>query len=177
MSIARRTLPSRLELKRPFGSSSWAPLKKVSFTTFLYVSPVQMLPSWDHTGVPGLVALTHFHSSTTSGSASLMRLRILLKVSPRQSPSSAILLSICSDMPDFLTTRSGLTEVRVDELDGHRALADRGGAALRRAGADTAGREHAGDARVEQVLAAGSRTGQDEAIGIARDGVAQPLRA
>ena len=35
MSIARRTLPSRLELKRPVGSSSDAPLAKVSFTTFL----------------------------------------------------------------------------------------------------------------------------------------------
>ena len=35
MSIARRTLPSRLELKRPVGSSSDAPLAKVSLTTFL----------------------------------------------------------------------------------------------------------------------------------------------
>src|SRR5439155_7050000 len=51
-----------------------------------------MIPSCDHMGVP-----LHFHSSTTSGSASLMSLRILLKVSPRQSPSSAILLSIRSD--------------------------------------------------------------------------------
>src|SRR5262245_42961792 len=51
-----------------------------------------MIPSCDHTGVP-----IHFHSSTTSGSASLMSLRILLKVCPRQSPSSAILLSISSD--------------------------------------------------------------------------------
>src|SRR4029077_3906550 len=51
-----------------------------------------MIPSCDHMGVP-----IHFHSSTTSGSASLMSLRILLKVSPRQSPSSAILLSISSD--------------------------------------------------------------------------------
>src|SRR5207237_766056 len=68
-----------------------------SFTTDLYVSPVQMIPSCDHVGVPGLVAFTHFTSSTTSGSASLTSLRILLKVSPRQSPSSAILLSIRSD--------------------------------------------------------------------------------
>src|SRR5215471_15919738 len=51
-----------------------------------------MIPSCDHTGVP-----IHFHSSTTSGSASLMSLRILRKVSPRQSPSSAILLSISTD--------------------------------------------------------------------------------
>src|SRR5688572_13006626 len=35
MSIARRTLPSRLELKRRAGSSRGAPLAKVSFTTFL----------------------------------------------------------------------------------------------------------------------------------------------
>src|SRR5438105_15900825 len=66
-----------------------------------------MIPSCDQTGVPGLVALTHFHSSTTSGSASLMSLRILLRVSPRQSPSSAILCEMSSDAdwpwraPDF----------------------------------------------------------------------------
>src|SRR5262249_14131062 len=46
---------------------------------------------------PGLVGLTHFHSSTTSESASLMSLRILLRVSPRQSPSSAILFEMSSD--------------------------------------------------------------------------------
>src|SRR5260370_17030424 len=51
-----------------------------------------MMPSCDQTGVP-----IHFHSSTTSGSASLMSLRILLRVSPRQSPSSAILFEISSD--------------------------------------------------------------------------------
>src|SRR5436309_2244034 len=66
-----------------------------------------MMPPCDHTGVPGLVGLTHFHSSTTSGSASLMSLRILLRVFPRQSPSSAILFEMSSDAdwpwlaPDF----------------------------------------------------------------------------
>jgi len=35
MSMARLTFPSRLELKRPEGSSKAAPLKKVSLTTFL----------------------------------------------------------------------------------------------------------------------------------------------
>src|SRR5216684_8393461 len=66
-----------------------------------------MMPSCDQTGVPGLVGLTHFHSSTTSGSASLMSVRILLRVSPRQSPSSAILFEMSSDAdwpwlaPDF----------------------------------------------------------------------------
>src|SRR5262249_55996357 len=75
-SMARRVLPSRLELKRPEGSRSEAPLAKVIFTTDLYVSPVQMMPLCDQTGVPGFVGFTHFHSSTTSGSACLMRARI-----------------------------------------------------------------------------------------------------
>src|SRR6266566_8114630 len=51
-----------------------------------------MMPSCAQIGVP-----IHFHSSTTSGSASLMSLRILLRVSPRQSPSSAILFEMSSD--------------------------------------------------------------------------------
>src|ERR1700704_5189425 len=61
-----------------------------------------MMPSCDQIGVP-----IHFHSSTTSGTASLMSLRILRRVSPRQSPSSAILFEMSSDAdwpwlaPDF----------------------------------------------------------------------------
>src|SRR5208282_2837836 len=61
-----------------------------------------MMPSCDQIGVP-----IHFHSSTASGSASLMSLRILLRVVPRQSPSSAILFEMSSDAdepwlaPDF----------------------------------------------------------------------------
>src|SRR6266516_6491389 len=51
-----------------------------------------MIPACDHTGVP-----LHFHSSTTSGSACLMRVRSRESVSPRQSPSSLILASINSD--------------------------------------------------------------------------------
>jgi hypothetical protein len=50
--MARLVLPSRLELKRPEGSSNAAPLAKVSFTTLLYVSPVQMMPACSHTGTP-----------------------------------------------------------------------------------------------------------------------------
>src|SRR6516165_6872823 len=88
-SMARLVLPSRLELKRLEGSSNEAPLAKVIFTTFLYVSPVQIIPACDHTGTP-----LHFHSSTASGSASLMRLRTRASVSPRQSLSSLILASI-----------------------------------------------------------------------------------
>src|SRR5436190_22243261 len=93
--MARLVLPSRLELKRPEGSSNEAPLAKVIFTTFLYVSPVQSIPACDHTGTPpGYVGFTHFNSSTTSGSACLMRIRTRASVSPRQSPSSLILASI-----------------------------------------------------------------------------------
>src|SRR5205085_10752410 len=61
-----------------------------------------MMPSCDRIGVP-----IHFHSSTTSGSASLMSFRILLRVSPRQAPSSAILFEMSFDAdwpwvaPDF----------------------------------------------------------------------------
>ena len=89
ISMARLVLPSRLELKRREGSSNEAPLAKVIFTTFLYVSPVQIIPACDHTGTP-----RHFHSSTTSGSACLMRFRTRASVSPRQSLSSLILVSI-----------------------------------------------------------------------------------
>src|SRR5579883_1165357 len=67
ISMARRTFPSRLELKRPEGSFNAAPWAKVILTTFLYVSPVQTMPAWDQTGVPGEDALAHFHSSTMSG--------------------------------------------------------------------------------------------------------------
>src|ERR1700687_3226169 len=102
MSIARLVFPSRLELKSLAGSFNEAPLANVSFTTDLYVSPVQMIPSCDHVGVPGLVAFTRFTSPTTSGSACLMSLRILLKVSPRQSPRSAIILSIRLESDSFM---------------------------------------------------------------------------
>src|SRR4051812_3464383 len=99
MSIARLTLPSRLELKSLAGSFKAAPLKKVSLIAALYDSPVQIPPSWYQVGVP-----IHFHSSTTSGSASLMSARILASVAPRQSPSSAIRSSMSSEgaLPDAL---------------------------------------------------------------------------
>src|SRR3990170_6915562 len=47
-----------------------------------------MIPPCDHTG------MSHFHSSTTSGSASLMRARMRASVSPRQSPSFLMCASI-----------------------------------------------------------------------------------
>src|SRR5438552_4800311 len=89
--MARLVLPLRLELKRPEGSLSEAPLAKVIFTTFLYVSPVQMIPACDQTGT------LHFHSSITSGSACLMRIRTRASVWPRQSVSSLILASISAE--------------------------------------------------------------------------------
>src|SRR5258707_6092472 len=90
MSMARLTFPSRLELKRPEGSFNAAPLANVILTAFLYVSPVQTMPAWEKTGVPGDVAFTHFHSSTISGSAWCMMSRTFASVFPRQSPSSLI---------------------------------------------------------------------------------------
>src|SRR5262245_3337454 len=114
MSIARLAPPSRLELKSLAGSLNAAPLAKVSFTVDLYDSPVQMMPSWDHTGTPAIAfdGFLHFTSSTTFGSASLISLRILLKVAPRQSPRSAILSSTASEAdapsaePDFFMVSS-----------------------------------------------------------------------
>src|SRR5215469_6245880 len=96
--MARLVFPSREELNRPEGSSRAAPLAKVIFTTFLYVSPVQIIPSWYHTGTP-----LHFHSSTIFGSASLIRARRRASILPRQSPSSSILASINweGDFPCF----------------------------------------------------------------------------
>src|SRR5437899_12010744 len=94
--MARLVLPSRLELKRPDGSSSEAPLAKVIFTAFLYVSPVQMIPSCSQTGTPSIAfdGFLHFTSSTTSGSACFMSIRTRASVSPRQSLSFLIFASI-----------------------------------------------------------------------------------
>src|SRR3954453_8241971 len=108
--MARRVLPSRLELKRPDGSGSDAPFANVIFTTFLYASPVQINPSCDHTG------LLHFHSSTTSGSACLISARSRDSISPRQPPSSLIRSSIKWDADFvsfvcFLRLASGITRL------------------------------------------------------------------
>src|SRR5262245_30672966 len=134
MSIARLVLPSRLELKRPEGSLSDAPLAKVSFTTALYVSPVQISPSCDQTGTP-----LHFHSSTTSGSACLIRARTRESISPRQSSSSSILASMSRAgdlsfaMPVFFMCFSPSTALRRECLHASALVAQLqcGGAALR----------------------------------------------
>src|SRR5882724_6694576 len=85
MSIALRVLPSKLELKRRDGSGILAPRANVSFTTFVYASPVQTIPWCDQTGVP-----IHFHSSVISGSASRISARMRARVSPRHPPRSRI---------------------------------------------------------------------------------------
>jgi hypothetical protein len=94
MSMARLTFPSRLELNRREGSFNAAPLANVILTTFLYVSPVQTMPSWEKTGVPGFVGFTHFHSSTISGSAAYMISRTFVSDFPLQSPRFLICSSI-----------------------------------------------------------------------------------
>src|SRR5690349_11237776 len=91
MSIALRVLPSKLELKRCEGSGTLAPCAKVSFTTFLYTSPVHMIPWRDHTGT------LHFHSSVTSASASRIKARIRERASPRHPPTSRIRWSMSRD--------------------------------------------------------------------------------
>src|SRR5947207_3091343 len=88
MSIALRVLPSKLELKRRDGSGILAPRANVSFTTFVYASPVETIPWCDQTGVPGEVGFTHFHSSVISGSASRISARMRARVSPRHPPRS-----------------------------------------------------------------------------------------
>src|SRR4051795_5843831 len=88
--MARRVLPSRLELKRPAGSSSEAPLAKVIFTTFLYVSPVQTRPSCAQVGTPaGFDGFLHFRSSVIPGSASMIRARSRESRSPLQSAGAS----------------------------------------------------------------------------------------
>src|SRR4051794_6900397 len=60
----------------------------------------------------------------------------------------------------------------------HRgALADGGSAALDRAGADVAGGVDAGDGGFEQALGAGLGAGEDEALLVAGDAVAEPVGA
>src|SRR6266404_8517978 len=92
MSIALRVLPSKLELKRRDGSGILAPRANVSFTTLVYVSPVQTIPLCDQTGIPAIAfdGFLHFRSSVISGSASRISARMWARVSSRKSPKSRI---------------------------------------------------------------------------------------
>ncbi len=64
------------------------------FEALLFPSPVQMMPSCDHTGTPvGLEGFFHFASSTASGSASWISARMRPSIPSRQSPFSSIVAS------------------------------------------------------------------------------------
>ena len=56
-------------------------------------------------------------------------------------------------------------------------FANGGGAPFRRPGADVAGREHAGNIGLEEVVHVRCRAGDDEAVVVAADGVVEPLGA
>src|SRR6266545_4291422 len=102
-----------------------------------------MMPSCDQTGVPGLVGLTHFHSSTTSGSAFLMSVRILLRVSPRQSPSSVIRFEMSSDAdPAWLASDFFMSSSYRGDPRGFRSLAAPLGGIRQREQIQTAEQEH-----------------------------------
>ncbi len=76
------------------------------------------------------------------------------------------------------TRCSGHTgQALVDELDHGGALADRGRAALDRAGAYVAGRVDARHARLEKALGAHLRAGQDETVAVTREHLTEPLGA
>src|SRR5690348_16302585 len=79
-----------------------------------------MPPSRDQTGVPGLVAFAHFHSSTMSGSVSRMIRRTVASVAPRQSPSSLILASIFLEASDVLVAMDQTLPKSRRELPGGR---------------------------------------------------------
>src|SRR5687767_1354434 len=76
------------------GPGSWPPAN-VSFTTFVYASPVQTIPWCDQTGVP------HFHSSVISGSAFRISARMRARVSPRHPLRSRIRWSMNREAPSM----------------------------------------------------------------------------
>src|SRR3546814_18566489 len=107
--MARRVLPSRLELNRPEGSSSAAPLAKVSFTLSRYVSPVHRIPACSHVGTPiGFDDLRHLTASITCPSAAWISARTRASVSPRQSPSASLFASINREGESAYASRSAI---------------------------------------------------------------------
>src|SRR6516162_5250223 len=68
-SMARLVLPSRLELKRPEGSFSEAPLAKVIFTTFLYFTGADDSGVRPHRNPSPLPLLDHFRVGLLDESA------------------------------------------------------------------------------------------------------------
>src|SRR5512142_1372402 len=101
MSIALRMWPSRLELKKWDGSGRLAPRANVSFTAFVYVSPVQTIPLCDQTGIPAIAfdGFLHFRSSIIPGSASRISARMRARVFSRQSSGSRWSISRAAVFP------------------------------------------------------------------------------
>ena len=66
-------------------------------------------------------------------------------------------------------------EALVDEAHDHRALADRGRAALDRPRANIANREDARHARLEDALGTGRLAREDEAVVVERNGAPEPV--
>src|SRR5437773_3909570 len=75
---------------------------------------------------------------------------------------------------DALNLRRDGRPKSVHEADDHRALADRGGAALDGSGTDVADGEDARDGRVEQPGSARLRAGENKAALVAGDSIAEP---
>jgi len=95
LCLASSTEVVRADPRQVRGASSDpALLAKVNFTTLLQVSPVQMIPSWDHTGPQGLEGFLHLLSSTISGSACLIKARRRESSSLRQPARCWIFASI-----------------------------------------------------------------------------------
>src|SRR5690348_15190541 len=120
-----------------------------------------MMPSCDHTGVP-----RHFHSSTTSGSASLTRARTRASVSPRQSPSSAMRASISSEGESLTSGVGAVVAVDLERGVGDEADEDEPGE-LAEAGLPHAAARHVAEQRerdraVEQAAMAVAERGQAE---------------
>ena len=82
--MARRVLPSRLELKRPRRVGERGALGEGQ----LHDAPCRSRRCRGSRRAPRPERPRHFHSSTTSGSACWMSARTRASVSPRQSPSS-----------------------------------------------------------------------------------------
>src|SRR5664280_2624557 len=99
-----RRLGVEAGVEEPPGVVQAAPWKKLSFAWSLNVPALHTMPSCAHAAVP------HFHSSRMSGSALWITSRSWASISPRQSPSEAILrvISRAGSRPDAL---SGLVMV------------------------------------------------------------------
>jgi hypothetical protein len=97
-STARTVALSSRVLNTCFGSFNSAPFGNVSRTALLSASPMQMLPSRDHTGTPiGRDGFFHFTSSTMDASVLRITARSRASVVLRQSPGASMMTSMARD--------------------------------------------------------------------------------